>query len=164
MSKNIKTVPTKDFEEVVATVTKYVEGLRVGNIASLSQAFHKDAVMYGITNGEVLGGPINNLYNFVEKNGTAPDIKTRLDVLAITPTTAVVRVDMEKDAIGADYTDFHTLIKLDGTWHIIAKVYHMYEKKWPVGRHIAIRKEMFREKKCEKTFFCYTEAVIEESM
>jgi hypothetical protein len=61
------------------------------------------------------------------KNGTAPDIKTRIDVLAITPTTAVVRVDMEKDAIGSNYTDFHTLIKIDGTWHIIAKVYHMYE-------------------------------------
>lgn len=76
MSKNIKTVPTKDFENVVATVSKYVEGLRVGNLASLSQAFHKDAVMYGFTNGEVLGGPIKNLYNFVEKNGTAPDIKT----------------------------------------------------------------------------------------
>jgi hypothetical protein len=127
MSKNIKTVPTKDFEDVVATVAKYVEGLRVGSVNGLVQAFHKDAVMYGLTNGELLGGPIKNLYDFVEKNGTAPDIKTRLDVLAITPTTAVVRVDMEKDAIGANYTDFHTLIEIDGTWHIIANVYHMYE-------------------------------------
>jgi hypothetical protein len=127
MSKNIKTVPTQDFEDVVATVAKYVEGLRVGNIESLTQAFHKDAAMYGFTNGELLGGPIKNLYDFVEKNCNAPDIRTRLDVLAITPTTAVVRVDMENDAIGANYTDFHTLIKLDGAWHIIAKVYHMYE-------------------------------------
>jgi hypothetical protein len=127
MSKNIKTVPTKDFEDVVATVSKYVEGLRVGSVASLAQAFHNDAVMYGFTDGELHSGPIKNLYDFVEKNGTAPNIKTRLDVLAITPTTAVVRVDMEKDAVGADYTDFHTLIKLDGTWQIIAKVYHMYE-------------------------------------
>ncbi len=52
---------------------------------------------------------------------------TRLDVLAITPTTAVVRVNMEGDAIGADYTDFHTLIKLGDTWRIVAKVYRMYE-------------------------------------
>jgi hypothetical protein len=128
MSKNIKTVPTQDFEDVVETVAKYVEGLRVGNVSGISQAFHKDAVMYGFTNGELLGGPIKNLYDFVEKNGTAPNIKTRLDVLAITPTTAVVRVDMENDAIGADYTDFHTLIKLDGAWRIIAKVYHMYKE------------------------------------
>jgi hypothetical protein len=128
MSKNIKTVSTQDFEDVVATVAKYVEGLRVGDIATLTHAFHKDAVMYGLTNGELLGGPIQNLYDFVKKNGAAPDIKTRLDVLAITPTTAVVRVDMENDVIGADYTDFHTLIKLDDTWHIIAKVYHMFEE------------------------------------
>ena len=53
--------------------------------------------------------------------------RTRIDVLSITPTTAVVRVDIVKDAIGANYTDFHTLIKLNGTWQIIAKVYHMYE-------------------------------------
>ena len=83
--------------------------------------------MYGFTNGERLGGPITNLYDFVKKNGKAPDITTRLDVLAITPTTAVVRVDMEKDAIGADYNDFLTLIKLAGTWKVIAKVYHQFE-------------------------------------
>ena len=128
MSKNIKTVPTKDFEDVVATVDKYVEGLRVGSVAGLTQAFHKDAVMYGLINSELFGGPIKNLYDFVERNGAAPDIKTRIDVLAITPTTAVVRVDMEKDAVGANYTDFHTLIKHNGTWHVIAKVYHTYER------------------------------------
>ena len=83
--------------------------------------------MYGFTNGELLGGPIKNLYDFVQKNDPAPDTQTRLDVLAITPTTAVVRVDMENDAIGANYTDFHKLIKHDEAWHIIAKVYHMYE-------------------------------------
>jgi hypothetical protein len=31
-------------------------------------------MMYGFTNGELLGGPIKNLYDFVEKNGTASDI------------------------------------------------------------------------------------------
>jgi hypothetical protein len=96
-------VSTKGFEDVVATVAKYVKGLRVGSVSGLAQAFHKDAVMYGLTNSELLGGPIKNLYDFVEKNGKAPDIKTRLDVLAITPTTAMVRVDMEKDVVGADY-------------------------------------------------------------
>lgn len=127
MSKNIKTVPTQDYNEVVGTVVKYVEGLGVGSVKGVAEAFHKDAVMYGFTNGKLLGGSIKNLYDFVEHNGTALDIKTRIDVLAITPSTAVVRVDMEKDAIGADYTDFHTLLKLDGTWQIIAKVFHMYE-------------------------------------
>ena len=127
MSKNIKAVPTKDYTAVVATANKYVDGLRVGSPAGVAEAFHKDAVMYGFTNGELLGGPIQNLYDFVENNGKAPDIETRVDVLAITPTTAVVRIDMEKDAIGADYNDYLTLIKIDGTWKVIAKVYHQFE-------------------------------------
>jgi hypothetical protein len=127
MSKNLKTVATQDYQDVVATVQAYVDGLRVGSSDDVSQAFHPDAVMYGFTNGKLLGGPISNLYDFVREGGAAPDIQTRLDVLAITPTTAVVRVDMEKDAIGADYTDFHTLLKQDGQWRVIAKVYHQYE-------------------------------------
>lgn len=127
MSKNLKTVATQDYHDVVATVQAYVDGLRVGSSDDVSQAFHPDAVMYGFTNGKLLGGSISNLYDFVREGGAAPDIQTRLDVLAITPTTAVVRVDMEKDAIGAGYTDFHTLLKQDGQWRVIAKVYHQYE-------------------------------------
>ena len=127
MSKNIKAVPTSEYNAVIATANQYVEGLRVGSAEGVAQAFHKDAVMYGFTNGELLGGPIKNLFDFVQKNGSASEITTRLDILAITPTTAVVRVDMEKDAIGADYNDYLTLIKIDGTWKVIAKVYHQFE-------------------------------------
>jgi hypothetical protein len=127
MSKNIKAVPTAEYDAVIATANQYVEGLRIGSAQGVAQAFHKDAVMYGFTNGELLGGPIKNLFDFVEKNGAAPEISTRLDVLAITPTTAVVRVDMETDAIGADYNDYLTLIKIDGVWKVIAKVYHQFE-------------------------------------
>lgn len=127
MSKNIKAVPTAEYDAVIATANQYVEGLRIGSAQGVAQAFHKDAVMYGFTNGELLGGPIKNLFDFVEKNGAAPEISTRLDVLAITPTTAVVRVDMETDAIGADYNDYLTLIKIDGAWKVIAKVYHQFE-------------------------------------
>lgn len=127
MSKNIKAVPTTEYDAVIAVAQKYIDGLRNGSSDEVAQAFHKDAVMYGFTNGELLGGPIDNLFNFINKNGKAPDITTRLDVLAITPTTAVVRVDMEKDAIGADYNDYLTLIRIDGTWKVIAKVYHQFE-------------------------------------
>lgn len=127
MSKSIKAVSTKEYHEVVATATKYVEGLRVGDPKGVAEAFHKDAVMYGFTNGELLGGPIKNLFDFVEQHGKAPAIETRIDVLAITPTTAVVRIDMENDAIGADYNDYLTLIKMGGTWKVIAKVYHQFE-------------------------------------
>ena len=78
MSKNIKAVPTAEYNAVIATANQYVEGLRIGSAQGVAQAFHKEAVMYGFTNGELLGGPIKNLFDFVEKNGAAPEISTRL--------------------------------------------------------------------------------------
>jgi Putative lumazine-binding len=127
MTQNIKPVRTQDYTDIITTVQRYVDGLRVGSPESVGEAFHDDAVMYGFTNGELLGGPIGNLYDFVATNGDAPEIETHVDIIGITPTTAVVKVDMERDAIDADYTDFHTLLKQDGVWKIIAKVYHQYD-------------------------------------
>ncbi|KAF1317461.1 hypothetical protein FI667_g14765, partial [Globisporangium splendens] len=138
MSKNVKTIATQEFDNVIATAQKYVDGLRIGSSKAVAQAFHQDAVMYGFTDGGLLGGPIQNLYDFVDTNGDAPEIKTRLDVLAITPTTAVVRVDMEKDAAGVDYTDFHTLIKINGSWVIVAKVFHASNKERSIASNIAL--------------------------
>lgn len=56
-----------------------------------------------------------------------PQPPDRLLAAGITPTSAVVRVDMEGAADGTSYTDFHTLLKRDGTWKVIAKVFHQYE-------------------------------------
>lgn len=126
MSNNIKAVPTHDYHAVAASAGNYVEGLRTGSANTLAEAFHPDAVMYGYLNGELLGGPIENLYTFVETNGDAPDSVARVDILAITPTTAVVRVDMEKDAIGCDYNDYLLMIKIEREWKVIAKVFHQF--------------------------------------
>ncbi len=124
---NTKVVSVDDYNAVLEAAHNYVEGLRTGDADTVAKAFHKEAIMYGLAGGKtLLGGPIGNLYDFVRRNGSAPKIKTHMDVLAITPTTAVVRIDMEKDAIGADYNDYITFIKLDGRWQAIAKVFHQF--------------------------------------
>lgn len=130
MSQNIKTIPTSEYDEIVRVVqTYYVDGLRVGDWNIIGKAFHPEATMYGWTStgGPLLGGPATNLKGFVEEHGPAPDIKTRIDIVAITPTTACVKVDMENDPQGSSYTDLHTMFKTDGQWQIIAKVFHKYE-------------------------------------
>ena len=126
-SKNIKTIPTSDYFAVVEVVENYVAGLRVGDAKQVAKSFHKDATMYGFNpDGSLLGGPISNLWTFMDQHGAAPHIIARNDIISITPTTAVVKVDMEGDAAGINYTDNHTLLKENGKWLIIAKVFHAY--------------------------------------
>ena len=126
-SRNIKIVSTQEYDDVVAAVSKYDEGLRNGDWNRITEAFHDDAIMYGWTGDTLSAGSYRNLEDYVKAFGAAPQSKARLDILGITPTSAVVRVDMEDAADGTSYTDFHTLLKRDGQWKVIAKVFHQYE-------------------------------------
>ncbi|MEQ9946297.1 nuclear transport factor 2 family protein [Pectobacterium aroidearum] len=126
MSTNIKTVPTADYAAVVAVVHKYVEGIRAGSADTSAAAFYEQATYFGVAEGKLAGGSVETFYEFLRQNGKAPDVVAHIDVLAITTTAAVVRVDLENDSIGADYNDFVTLIKTDGAWKIISKVYHQF--------------------------------------
>lgn len=96
INKNINTI--QDYEEVLAVVEGYVEGLKTGNVKQLRKTFHQDAVMYGHLKDGLSEGSIDNLYAYVEEFGAAANIKTHLDVLHKTSTTAIVRVEMESDA------------------------------------------------------------------
>ncbi|RAS85828.1 nuclear transport factor 2 family protein [Priestia endophytica] len=119
--------PIKDYDEIIEVVNKYIEGLVSGEIEVAKQAFHKDAVMYGYnTQDGFLGGTIDNLWDFMEKAGPAKDLKSRVDILDVEGTIASVRVSLEKDAYGESYTDFHQLLKTDGKWNIISKLFHLH--------------------------------------
>lgn len=129
MARNTKAVPTQDYLDIIAVVENYVSGLKVGDAKQVAKSFHPHATMYGFAaDGSLLGGPISNLWTFMETYGPAPKIVAHNDIISVTPTTAVVKVDMEGDAAGNDYTDNHTLLKQNGKWLIIAKVFHTYEK------------------------------------
>jgi hypothetical protein len=73
-------------------------------------------------------GSIDNLYTYVEKFGAAPNSKTNLMVLHKRPTTAIVRIEIERDAADEDFTDYYSLIKTNGEWKVVAKLFHLYTK------------------------------------
>ncbi|MCT2561878.1 nuclear transport factor 2 family protein [Chryseobacterium herbae] len=125
-NQNINTV--HDYEEVLAAMEGYVHGLKTGNVEKLKKTFHQNAIMYGHLGDDLSQGSINNLYTYVEKFGAAPNIKTNLTVLHKTPTTAVVRIEMEHDAADEDFTDYHSLLKINGEWKVVAKLFHLYHK------------------------------------
>lgn len=125
-NKNINAI--SDYEDVLAAVVDgYVEGLAKGNFDTIMETFHDDASMYGFFKGDLLGGSIRNLNGYIEQFGAGPDMKSRLDVLAMTPTTAVVRIELEHAADGGNYTDYHSLLKVDGKWKVVSKLFHLYD-------------------------------------
>ncbi|VFS50203.1 nuclear transport factor 2 family protein [Budvicia aquatica] len=125
---NQRTVSANEYKNVTEAATKYVEALRTGNVDMLSDVFHKDCVTYGTVNGELMGGASNPTADFIQNYGKSPEIIFHIDILDITPTTAVVRIVMEKDAVGSDCNDYLSFIKLDKRWAVISKIFHQFEK------------------------------------
>lgn len=126
---NQKIVSADEYKDVTNVAVKYIEALRTGNIDMLTDIFHKDSVTYGTVDGGLVGGGSNNpTAAFIKMYGKSPEIDAHIDVLDITPTTAVVRVIMEKDAIGSECNENLMLIKLDDGWTVIAKVFHQFDK------------------------------------
>ncbi|MBI6884987.1 nuclear transport factor 2 family protein [Pseudomonas putida] len=126
MGIDVKKVPTSDYAEVKKVVQKYVDGIREGDVETCAQAFYPEAIYYGIDSGQLAGGNVSTFLNFIENNGPAPNVVANIDIMAITATMAVVRVDLENDSIGADYNDYVTLMKSDQGWRIISKAYHQF--------------------------------------
>lgn len=118
-------IKVSDYEEVLAVMEHYVEGCKQGKGSVMQPAFHPNAIMYGYLNGELFDGSIKALYDAADKFGAAPETKARVDVLSIEGTAATVRVVIE-NWHGLSFTDFHSLLKLDGKWQVIAKVFHQY--------------------------------------
>ena len=128
MSHNVNIVAIDDYEAVVAVSQAFIDALRDGDPDALMSVFHPEAVAFGLGDGVWLAGLARNLHGLIAQVGAAPNIKSHSDVLSITPTTAVVCADIEGDALGADYTDFHTLIKQDGVWKIVTNMLHQYDR------------------------------------
>ncbi|MBY8914514.1 nuclear transport factor 2 family protein [Bacillus sp. YC2] len=118
--------PINDYDQIVKVIGKYVEGLVTGKKEIMQPAFHKDATMYGYNSNGFLGGHIQNLWDFVDEAGAAPDLKSRIDVLDAEGTIAAARISLENDAYGESYTDYHQLLKADGEWKVIGKLFHLH--------------------------------------
>ena len=114
----------KEYEAVAAAAEHFVKSVAEGNSSYAKQLFTDDAVLFGILDGVLEHGSIEQFYHNVDTVGAGADFKARIDVLAVEETVAVVRVLEEKWGGRIDFTDFLLLLKLNGEWKCVAKAYN----------------------------------------
>ncbi|MDE5828434.1 MAG: nuclear transport factor 2 family protein [Duncaniella sp.] len=114
----------KEYEAVVLAAEKFVKSVAEGDSSHARSLFTDDAVLFGILDGVLEHGSIEQFYHNVDSVGAGEDFKARIDVLAVEETVAVVRVLEEKWGGRIDFTDFLLLLKLNGEWKCVAKAYN----------------------------------------
>ncbi len=115
----------KDTEDISSVIQTYVEGGRKGDASIMKPSFRKNAIINGHTDGGLLAGPIQLLFDWVTENPPAPNLEAKIVSIDLANTVATARVELT-DWLGTRYTDQFTLLKENGTWTITSKVFHAY--------------------------------------
>lgn len=113
-----------EYEAVAKAAENFVRSVAEGDSSHAKKLFTDDAVLFGILDGVLEHGSIEQFYHNVDTVGAGSDFKARIDVLAVEETVAVVRVLEEKWGGRIDFTDFLLLLKLNGAWKCVAKAYN----------------------------------------
>ncbi len=114
----------KEYEAVQAAAEKFVRSVAEGNSAYAKTLFTDDAVLFGLLDGVLEHGSIEQFYHNVDTVAAGDHFKARIDVLAVEESVAVVRVLEEGWGGRIDFTDFLLLLKLNGEWKCVAKAYN----------------------------------------
>jgi hypothetical protein len=91
----------------------------------MKPAFHQDATIFGYADGDLFAGPIQKLFDYVDHDSPATGLHARIVSIDIIDTIASVRLELD-NWTGHRYTDLFTLLKVDGEWKIMNKVFHQH--------------------------------------
>lgn len=114
-----------EHEAIEAVVQHYLDGARSGRGADMEPAFHPGATIFGYVEADLFGGPIQSLYDWHEQNGPAADLVHTIAAIDVAGSIATVRLELD-NWTGHRFTDMFTLLKTDGEWKIISKVFHLH--------------------------------------
>jgi hypothetical protein len=114
-----------EYDAIARTVQHYIDGGRSGRGEQMKAAFHPDATIFGYVGPDLFAGPIQHLYDWNDQNGPAPDLQARLGSVDVTGTVATLRIEID-NWTGHRFTDMFTLLKCDGEWKIISKVFYLH--------------------------------------
>lgn len=117
----------QEYNAILEVLNKYNEGGAKADSAIMKPAFSEQATMFSVDEkGTLAGGQIEVLYDIIDNVFTpSPNAKPAVARIDIVGTAASARVDTD-DISGFRFTDFFHLLKVEGKWTIVSKIYHTH--------------------------------------
>ncbi len=118
----------REIAEITQLVDLYYDGMALADEDKLRRAFHPDSFVVGNFDGNLewasLDAFIDDVRSTAPENVSREDGNYHCDINAIDVTgdTAVAKVT--NNYFGLWFTDYLGLLKLDGRWVIINKMFH----------------------------------------
>ena len=103
----------------------YLKGAISGKGSEMKPTFHNDATWCGYVGQDFIAGPIQTLYDWHDGNGAATHLVHTISKIDIVGSVASVRIELDNWK-GSRFTDFLNMLKVDGTWQVMNKVFYLH--------------------------------------
>ena len=120
-----------DIELIQKTVQYYFDGLYHSDVEKLEKAFHPNSQVIGYFDGSLSFEPFDGFLEFVKATPAPIESGEEYDMeivsIDVTANEAVAKV--ANLYLGLRFTDYLSLLKVDGNWVIVNKIYYYEPKK-----------------------------------
>src|SRR5262249_31146402 len=119
-----------EHDAILKTLQLYIDGCKQGKSELMRPAFHPQASFFGYV-GDQLAAGLGFLFDWIDKNGPAPDIESRVVSVDIAESIAVVRIEVSNWSgnlapSGVRMSDLFTFLRMPEGWRIIQKAFHWH--------------------------------------
>ena len=117
-----------DEDEIRAVVGKYFESHATGNAAPLAEAFHPTWTMMSVRDGALATRTLEQYTSGFTGKAPADEAqrKRSIEQIDITGNAAMAKIRLDYPA--ATLTDYMLLLKIDGKWQVVSKIFHSAPK------------------------------------
>lgn len=114
---------TADESAVRTTVESYLHGLKFNDVASLRKAFWPEARLFFVKRDGTLGQLTQEAWYAGFAQAAGKEEEGTLQIVSVEVTRDIATVKVVEDYPGSRYTDYLSLLRFDGGWKIVNKVY-----------------------------------------
>ncbi len=108
---------------VRAVVQRYLHGLKFNDTVSLREAFWPDARLFFINREGKLGELTQSKWYAMFAGSIGKEEKGDLRITSVETTNDAASVKVVEDYPGSRYTDYLNLLRINGRWWIVNKIY-----------------------------------------
>lgn len=110
-------------------VQNYLHGLKYNDVESLKKAFWQEAKLFFVKQDGQLGQLTQSQWYEGFTANAGKEEKGELKITAVDITGNAASVKVEEDYPNSKYIDYLSLLKFNGEWKIVNKIYTSQQKK-----------------------------------
>lgn len=119
-------MPGTDDDEIRAVARSYVEGMIGADESALRSAFHPSASIVGNYHDAVEWLSVDGFIAEVLAVGASAFSEDSWEFVSLDITDDAAVAKTTCTYAGAQFTDYLSLLKIEGRWKIVAKLYHLH--------------------------------------